>query len=160
MLWLYIWLGVVAVTLIVEFLTMELVSVWLSIGALVAMILAACGVGYEIQIVVMIIVSISCLLGLRKITLKYLNKNKDKTNTDLLIGTKTKLLSNISEDDMGSVKINGVVWSAVSENNEPISQESLVEIKKIEGNKLIVKKVEQKDNLKETNEQKIEEIKE
>ena len=81
MLWLYIWLGVVAVTLIVEFLTMELVSVWLSIGALVAMILAACGVGYEIQIVVMIIVSISCLLGLRKITLKFLNKT-DINNND------------------------------------------------------------------------------
>ena len=142
MMWLYIWLGVVAVTLIIEFITMELVSIWLSIGALVAMILAACGVGYEIQLIVMVVVSIGCILGLRKITLKFLNRNKDKTNVDMLIGTKTRLISDITEDQPGSVKINGIVWSAVTENLEEIQKDSFVEIEKIEGNKLVVKKVE------------------
>lgn len=142
MMWLYIWLGVVAVTMIIEFITMELVSIWLSIGALIAMILAACGVGYEIQIIVMIVVSISCILGLRKVTLKFLNKNKDKTNVDMLIGNKTKLLSDITEDDAGSVKVNGVVWSAITENQEPIEKDNYVVIEKVVGNKLVVKKVD------------------
>ncbi len=142
MMWLYIWLGVVAVTMIIEFITMELVSIWLSIGALIAMILAACGVGYEIQIIVMIVVSISCILGLRKVTLKFLNKNKDKTNVDMLIGNKTKLLSDITEDDAGSVKVNGVVWSAITENQEPIEKDNYVVIEKVVGNKLVVKKAD------------------
>lgn len=143
MMWLYIWLGVVAVSLIIEFVTMELVSVWISIGALVALILAAFGVGYEIQIITMIVVSIACILGLRKVTLKFLNRNKDKTNLNLIVGTKTKLLTPITENEMGSIKINGVVWSACTKNLSQIGKGSFVEIEGVEGNKLIVKKVEE-----------------
>lgn len=142
MTWLYIWLGVVAASMIVEFITLELVSIWIAIGGVVAMILAACGVGYEIQIIVMVIVSVACILGLRKITLKLLNKNKTKTNTDLIVGTKTKLLEDITPDNMGSVKINGIVWSCKSEKDEKIEKDEHVVVEKIEGNKLIVKKVD------------------
>ena len=144
--WIYIWLGIVAVSLIVEFITQEFVSLWLAVGGIVALILAACGVSYEIQIIVMIAVSIACILGLRKVTLKFLNKNKDKTNTDLIIGLKAKLLEEINADNLGSVKINGVVWSCLSETDETIEVGEHVEIIKIEGNKLIVKKVEEKEN--------------
>jgi len=140
--WIYIWLGVVAASLIVEFITLEFVSLWLAVGGLVALILAACGVGYEIQIIVMVAVSIACILGLRKITLKILNRNKDKTNSDLIIGVKTKLLEDITADNMGSVKINGIVWSCKTENDQNISSGDYVEIIKIDGNKLIVKKTE------------------
>ncbi len=139
MYWLYIWLGIVALTMVLEFITMDLVCVWISIGALIAMILSACGVGYEIQIITCVVVSIVCILCLRKVTLKFLTKNKDKTNTDLIIGVKTKLLTDITNDELGSVKINGIVWSAKSEEN--IKKDELVEIEKIEGNKLIVKKL-------------------
>ena len=58
MTWVYIWLGVVVVTLVVEFVTFDLVSVWLSFGALVALILAACKVSYEIQIIVAVVISL------------------------------------------------------------------------------------------------------
>ena len=78
MTWLYIWLGVVAVTLVVEFLTLDLVSIWISLGAFVAMILAGCGVRYEIQIAVAIVVAVASLLGLRKLTMKFLLKSKEK----------------------------------------------------------------------------------
>ena len=142
MTWLYIWLGVVAVCMIIEFITLELVSIWIAIGGVVAMILAACGVGYEIQIIVMVLVSVTCILGLRKITLKLLNKNKTKTNTDLIVGTKTKLLEDITSDNMGSVKINCIVWSCKSEKDEKIEKDEHVVVEKIEGNKLIVKKVD------------------
>lgn len=78
MVWLYIWLGVVAVTIIIEFVTVKLVSIWLSIGALIAMILASCGVRFEIQIPVMLAVSLACIFGLRKPTIKFLNRKEDK----------------------------------------------------------------------------------
>lgn len=140
MAWLYIWLGVVAVTLVVEFLTLDLVSIWISLGAFVAMILAGCGVRYEIQIAVAIVVAVASLLGLRKLTMKFLLKSKEKTNIDLIIGTKTKLLSDITEDDMGTIKVNGIVYSAKTENGEEIKEGEHVEIVKMEGNKFIVKK--------------------
>ena len=40
MTWVYIWLGVVALSIIIEFVTADLVSVWFIFGGLVAMILA------------------------------------------------------------------------------------------------------------------------
>lgn len=140
MTWLYIWLGVLVVTLVVEFFTLDLVSIWISLGAFVAMILAGCGVPYEIQIIVAIVISVACLIGLRKTAMKFLNKSKEKTNIDLIIGTKTKLLSKITLDGTGTVKVNGIVYSAVSENGEEINEGERVEIVKMEGNKFIVKK--------------------
>ena len=138
--WVYIWLGIVAVTMILEFITMDLVCIWISLGALVAMILAACSVGFEIQIAVAIVISIACILGLRKVTLKFLLKNKEQTNLDLIIGVKTKLLTPITKDEMGSLKHNGITYSAITENGEEIAENEYVEIIKIEGNKFIVKK--------------------
>ncbi len=140
MTWLYIWLSATVVTLILEFITFDLVSVWFSIGCFIAMILAACKVGYEIQIVVMVVVSLSCVLGLRKIALKWLSKDNEKTNLDLVIGKKVKLLTKITQDEMGTVKLNGVTYSAKTSNEEEIEANEYVIIEKIEGNKLIVKK--------------------
>lgn len=140
MVWLYIWLGITVVTLVVEFITFELVSIWISLGAFIAMILAACGVGYEIQIIVAIVISIGCLLGLRKFALKWLTKSKEKTNLDLVIGKKVKLLTKISQDQMGTVKLNGITYSAKSSSDEEIDENEYVIVEKIEGNKLIVKK--------------------
>ena len=142
MTWVYIWLGVVVVTLVVEFVTFDLVSVWLSIGALVALILAACKVSYEIQIIVAVVISLVLILSLRKVALKWLTKSKEKTNMELIIGKKVKLLSNITEDQTGTVKINGITYSAKSSNDEQINEGEYVIVEKIEGNKLIVKKGE------------------
>lgn len=142
MLWIWIWLGVFAVSLILEFITMELVSIWISFGSIVALILACLKVGYEIQIISCIVVSVVLLLLLRKIALKFLSKSKEKTETnmDTIIGTKVKLLTEITPDTMGSVKVNGVIWSVKTENDETISANEYVKIVKVEGNKLIVEK--------------------
>ncbi len=143
MVWTYIWLAVVVISLVIEFVSLELVSIWFSIGSFIAMILALCGVGYEIQIAVAIIVSLACILGLRKVTLKLLNKDQGKTNMDLAVGTKTILLTDASEEELGTAKYNGVVWSAKPENGKLIKAKTEVEIVKVEGNKLIVKPLKQ-----------------
>ena len=67
--WVWIWLGVLAVALILEFITMELVSAWFALGAFVALILAACEVSLEVQWIVFGLVSIISILLLRKISL-------------------------------------------------------------------------------------------
>lgn len=142
MLWIWIWLGVLAVSLILEFVTMELVSIWISFGSIVALILACCKVSYEIQIIVCVAVSVASILLLRKITLKFLSKSKEKTETnmDTIIGTKVKLITEITPDTMGSVKLNGVIWSVKTENDETVEANEYVKIIKVEGNKLIVEK--------------------
>ncbi len=142
MAWLYIWLGVVVITLVVEFLTLDLVSIWIALGAFVAMILAGCKVGFEIQIIVAVVIAVGSILGLRKVALKWLNKSKEKTNLDLLIGKRVKLITKITEDEMGTVKINGITYSVKEKNNQVVEEKEYVIIEKIEGNKLIVRKEE------------------
>ncbi len=146
--WLWIWLGVVAVTLLFEFVTMELVSVWFSLGAFVALILASCGVGLEVQWIVFGVVSIASILLLRKISLKYLLKNGDEkvVNTDITIGKNFELLSDITRNENGTIKVNGVVWScAVEDDSVEVKAGTRVEVVRVKGNKYIVKPLIEKE---------------
>jgi len=137
--WIWIWVAVIVISLIVEFGTLEMVSLWTAIGGIVALILAACKVGLEIQLIVFFAISIILLLSLRKIALKYLLKNNTKLGTSGLIGTKHKLLSPITNDNMGTIKINGVVWSVALEKGTELPEGTIVSIVRLEGNKFIVK---------------------
>ena len=136
----YVWLGLVVVTIIIEFLTLELVSIWVSLGSLVGLILELCGVPLEWQIVVAVVVTIVCILGLRRFCVKFLLKSKEKTNMDIYIGAKEKLVTKIDGGGLGSICINGVTWSTKSENGESIKEGSLVEILRLEGNRFVVRR--------------------
>lgn len=137
----WIWLAIVAVSLVVEFLSWDLTSVWFAVAGLVSLILSAIdGICWEIQLAVFIVLSALLLIFVRSICRKLLLKNANtKTNVDSLVGRKLKLLKTITKDDMGEVKINGVIWSAVAEDDEIINAGSEVEILRVEGNKTIVK---------------------
>lgn len=144
----YVWLGIIVVSILVEFFTLELVSIWVSLGSLVALIMDLCGVSIEWQIIVAVVVSVVCILGLRRFCVKFLLKGKEKTNMDLLINCKVKLIKAISQEQEGMVKHNGIEWTARSEKGESIKEGSLVEIIGVQGNKLIVKKVKQDKTIK------------
>ena len=152
----WIWAAVFIVSLIIEIVTVELASIWFTFGSLVSFILALCGVGETVQIVVFLVVSFLLLVCLRTIFMRFLRNNKETTNLDSVIGTVHTLLSDITEEKPGEIKINGVVWRAVSQNNEMIESGKKVQIVEVQGNKFIVKEeiteeVENKD-LKEGNE--------
>ena len=70
----WIWTIVIAVALVVEFFTMELISVWFAIGGLLGLILAVCGVALEIQIICAVVLALGCILGLRRFAIKFLFK--------------------------------------------------------------------------------------
>jgi len=141
----WVWLGVTAMSLLIEFTTMEMASIWFVAGGIICMILAACGVGWEIQLIVFIVVSLILLLSLRKIALKFLiKKDNTKTNADSVIGENYKLLTPITSDSMGTIKINGVIWNVVTSNNSELDAGETIEIIKISGNKYVVKKGENK----------------
>ncbi len=136
----WIWLAVVAISLIYEFFSASLTSLWFAIGGLVSLILAATKSTIITQIIMFFIVSLVFLLSLRKIALNYLYKNKDsKTNMDAIIGTQHTLLKSISDDNYGLISINGVEWNCIAENpHTKISEGTNVTIIEIRGNKLIV----------------------
>ena len=79
---------------------------------------------------------------------KYVTKKTIPTNTNSLIGKRGKVAKDISLDSgIGLVKIGGETWSAISENEIEIKQGTEVEIKGIQGVKLVVSPINEKINV-------------
>ena len=144
----WVWLAVIIVTIVVEAFTMEIISIWFTVGAIPSFILAGFDVlGWELQLVIFIVLSAVLILSLRKITKNFLLKNSNaKTNLASIIGTRVRMIEMTDFDSVGTVKINGVTWSAVGEKGETIESGAVVEIVKIAGNKLFVKAVDDKED--------------
>lgn len=152
----WVWLGVLVVTAVLELATMEVVSIWFTFASIIPFILAATNtVGWEWQVAIFVVLSAIMIIGLRSVTKRFLLKNANlRTNTDAYIGNKYRMLSRTDFETVGSVKINDVVWSALGEKQQTIEAGEVVEVVKVEGNKLIVKKFEEKSDEKETLHQK------
>lgn len=139
----WIWLAIFIITLIVEALTQDLVSIWFSLGALVVIILSLFpGMPFWGEIIVFVIVSIITLILTRPIVKKMLKNQIRKTNADSLIGQVVLLKKDTMKDDYGEVKINDVIYQTVlaDDDMEPIKEGEYVTIIAIKGNKLIIKK--------------------
>lgn len=140
--WVYIWVAIILLAIVVEIATVELVGIWFVPGALIALILALFSVHWAIQVGVFAVATVLFIMFFRKKLIQYLSKDKSKTNTDLLIGKELKLITPIAFQTPGSVKINGVVWSAsLEDETAELKEGSLVKVVEIKGNKLIVREV-------------------
>lgn len=136
-----IWLAIFAISIIIEASTAELVSVFFASGAVVSLIISFIpGVNWWIELIVFVVISGASLLALRPLINKILKKEKRSTNIDELIGKKGLMIKGCDELNYGEIKVNGVIWTAVSEDEKlAISENTKVVIVGVNGNKLIVK---------------------
>ena len=141
---LWIWAIVIAVALVVEFVTMQMVSVWVALGGFVGLILEAIGgIGLEIQITAFFVVSLLAIFFLRRFAVRFLERNSESKKAETIIGKKIKLLEDTNEDFKSTAKLNGVVWTVIAE--QPLKKGNEVVITETTGNKLKVK-FEEKNN--------------
>ena len=136
-----LWLAVAVVFLVVEGMTVEIVSIWFSASALIAMVFDLVGLGIYWQLGAFIVSSILLIIFTRPLIAKYLKRNESRTNVDSLIWEVATVTKDILPDDRGEAKLKGQYWLAVSASNEKIEADSKVTIVAIEGAKLIVKKI-------------------
>lgn len=144
----WVWLSVMVIAVILEIITTDLVSIWFAFGSIVPMILSAFDVLNPIwQTTIFVVLSAILIVSLRKVTFKWLfNNNNTKTNVDALIGEKHRLLETTDFETLGKIKIKDIDWSVRGENQQTIEEGTVVEIVKIDGNKLIVKPVKKDSN--------------
>lgn len=134
-----IWAAVILLAAAVEAGTMDLSSVWFSAGALFALIIAIIfPEAIPAQVVVFIVVSILLLVILRPIIKENMSKNEIKTNADSLVGKIAVCTAAIKDGERGEVKIEGKIWTAIS--NEDIEVHDKVTVLAIKGVKLVVRK--------------------
>ena len=136
------WVIMLVVTLIIELTTEQLVSIWFSGGSLIALILAICNVPWYIQLLVFSLVSVICIAIVQVILFKKRKNSKNlRTNVDSLIGKKILVIKEVSPEILGEGKYRDIVWSLKSDTE--IGKDEYAEIVSIEGNKLVVKKIEE-----------------
>ena len=126
---------------VLELVTTSLVSIWFVLGSVAAMIASLFDVPIWFQIVIFIIVSAVSLFVTRPIATKYLNNRTVKTNLDSLVGRKTTARTDIDNLKLsGKADLDGTTWIVVSEDDSLISAGEEIEVVKVEGAKLIVRK--------------------
>ena len=135
-----IWLGVLAVLLVIEGLTTALTTIWFAGGALAAAIAAGIGMGIVPQLLLFFCVSLVLLFFTRPAALKLMRKDTEKTNVEGLLGKKAVVIQKINNlAQTGQVRINDIEWMArTSDDSVTIPVDTVVIIKAVHGVKLIV----------------------
>ena len=136
------WLILFLILMLIEILTVGLVSIWFMIGALITFVVSYFTSSIFIQLPVFIITSILFLILTRPIVKKYFSKKIIKTNVNKLIGETGIVIEDVTKTNMGKVKVDGQIWSALNSSKGRIKASEEVEILSIEGVKLIVRKKE------------------
>ena len=136
-----IWLVVAIVFAIGEAMTPSLTLIGFSIGALLVLVFSSFIDSILLQIILFAIVSISLLFIATKNIVKKDKDYKYNTNLQGMIGKVGTVKSDILKNNVGIVVVDGEKWSAISINNDIIKKEESVEVIKIEGVKLIVRKI-------------------
>lgn len=139
----YIWLGVIVLAIVLEALTLALVSMWFIPGALIAMILSFFpSIALWVQILVFLVVTVLFLVFVKPIADKFLIGKRTATNADAVIGEKavvTLAINNI--EGKGQVKVKGQIWTArAADRNTTYEVGEILNVVAIEGVKLICKK--------------------
>ena len=139
-----IWLGILVVFVVLEALTVQLLSIWFSAAALVSLVLALLGVPEYIQIIVFFVCTALLLVLTRPIAKRFMSKPMARTNADRVVGERAVVIQDINNDlAEGQVKVQNQIWTARSISGEEIKADSMVIIHSIEGVKVLVEELKE-----------------
>lgn len=131
------WFITFIILLLIEFVTVDLVSIWFAFGSIAAMISSVFIDSIVIQLTVFIIISLICLIVTKPLVKKIRNSKFIPTNSDRVIGKEAIVTREIDKDKYGEVKVLGSIWTACCD--EKVIEGTKVKVLAIDGVKLIVK---------------------
>ena len=139
-----LWAIIAISTLAVEATTVDMISIWFTPGALVAMILSIWVDIFWVQLLVFLALSAILLCLTRRYFKKHPQYGKDeKMNADAIVG-KTGIVQEAIDNirETGSVKVGALVWTArAAEASVTIPEGTVVIVKDIVGVKVICEPV-------------------
>ncbi len=136
----WFWLGLFVIAFVLEIFTADMISIWFAIAAIPSFIIALAGGDIIFQSVSFVVFTLVLLLLTRPVVKKYLKTNEIKTNVDAMVGMTGKVIKEITPNDTGRILIRALDWAAVSK--EVITVGEMARVLDVEGNKLIVEKIE------------------
>ena len=140
------WLVVMILFLVLEMITISLVSIWFVGGSLAAFLVSFATGNPWIEAVVFLAVSLLLLFLIRPIAKKFGVKQKDqiRSGAQALIGKRALVTETIDNlHAKGAVQVNGQFWSAKAlDDEEIIRKDTVVVISEVDGVRLAVKKLD------------------
>lgn len=137
----WVWVAVTVICIVVETLTLSLTTIWFGISAFVMVFLAFTPIPFVAQLFIFVVVALILLIFTRPILKQKLNKNKIATNYERIIGQIALVTKKIDAINKGSIKINGMEWTAAVNEDIILDEGSKCVIEKIEGVTAFVKKI-------------------
>ncbi len=137
------WLAMILIFVIVEMVTVSLVSIWFVVGALAGFITSCFTDNLWIQTGVFLGASVLLLLLLRPMARRLSQNQKDRmvSGAKALIGKEALVTEEVDTvHAKGAVQVNGQYWTAKTELfKDKIPRDTIVRIIDVDGVKLIVR---------------------
>lgn len=137
------WLILFVILSLFELITINLVSIWFALGALITTFVSLVTDNLMILLAVFTITSIILLLLTKPFVKKLKTREVVPTNLDRVIGKNGVVTMKIAKDSIGEVKVLGKRWSAYSDKE--IEENSKVKVLAINGVKLKVEEIKESD---------------
>lgn len=137
--WTIVWIATAVVLGVIETTTVNLITIWFAISALVTAAFSAFGVGVGAQITIFVILSAILVLSTRPLAKKFVTGKTVPTNADRVILKDGIVIQKIDTiENSGQVKVMGQVWSAKTKNGEVLEENTPVVVEELEGVRVVV----------------------
>jgi len=142
----YIWMIIAALFVVGEIFTAGFFLLWFGIGAAVAGVLALFGLGFGWQLGAFVLVSGVLFVVSRRFAEKFSKKQPPGIGADRVIGRQGIVLEEIDNaKNIGRVRLKKEEWRAESETGEVIPLDYQVEVIRLDGTHLVVKKIKEEE---------------
>jgi membrane protein implicated in regulation of membrane protease activity len=139
----WLWIIVCLIAILVEVITRgNLVSIWFAVGAAGAMLIQLLGGDIVRQTVFFIGLSVLAMLAIRPLAAKHVARNSVSILAKLMIGKQGVMERGSDARVAGELNLNGVSYSAIGKDKQPIPSGAKVEVVAYENYTFIVRKVE------------------
>ena len=109
----FVWLLAVIGFLVLEALTVNMTSIWFAIGSAAALISCLAVQSFRVQSIIFVVISVVCLIAFKPLTAR-LHKAATPTNGDRNLGREVVVLTEVTAENSGRVRLDGVDWNARS----------------------------------------------
>ena len=137
----WFWVAVTIICVVIESLTLALTTIWFGISAFVMVFLAFTPLPFPAQLFIFVALAMVLLVFTRPVVKQKLNQKKIATNYERIIGQIAVVTKKITALEKGSVKINGMEWTAAVKEDITLEEGSKCIVEEIAGVTAYVKQI-------------------
>lgn len=137
----WFWVAITILCIVIETFTLSLTTIWFAISAFVMVFLAFTPLPFAAQLSIFVVLSLVLLIFTRPLLKKKLNQKKIATNYERTIGQIAVVTRKITALEKGTVKLNGMEWTATVKDDIVLEEGTKCIVEEITGVTACVKQI-------------------